>query len=252
LPAPVLAPDVRALLDPDPDPTRRGRPAPPSAVAAGAAAAFATLSRLRGRRSLHPSGIVLAGTLRVPAGGRVPLPAAWQDLDGGPAIVRASRSLGLPESLPDVLGLAVRAGGQDLLVTTSRRGPGVQHLFLPARCFLGPTFSSVLPFQVAGRTLLVTATLRAPGPHRGAPTLGELARLAGGGLTLDLRLTSFVGRTAPLGTIALEVVLADADARAVRFDPWRAGAGLVPTGVGQDLRRPAYAASRRGTPAGSR
>lgn len=101
----------------------------------------------------------------------------------------------------------------------------------------------------AGRTLLVTATLRAPGPHRSAPTLGELARLAAGGLTLDLRLTSFAGRPAALATIPLDAVLPDGDAAAVRFDPWRAGGGLVPAGSLQDLRRPVYVASRRGTPA---
>jgi len=243
----MASPDVRVLLDPDPASPPRPAPAVLSGLAAGA---FRALSRVRGRRGLHPSGVVLGGTLAVPPSAATP--AAWRSLDGAPVVVRASRGAGLPEALPDALGVALRVGAQDLLLlSAAAAAPLLQHVLVPARRFLGAPLSSIAPYRVGDRTLLVTGRLAAPGPHRGAPTIGELARLAGGGLTLHLNLTTLAGHSSPLGTVVLEAVLPDREARDIRFNPWRSGAGLVPVGLLHDVRGPAYAGSRDGAPAGS-
>jgi hypothetical protein len=85
----------------------------------GFAAVFRGLKALRPVRPIHPRGISLVGELILTgAAGRaaVGLPAAsgvaWLD-DAGTRQVRGrfSRSVGLPESLPDILGLALRTSG---------------------------------------------------------------------------------------------------------------------------------------------
>ena len=86
--------------------------------------AFRTAARLRGARAFHPRGRAYTAQVRIDAD-RAP--------DGFPtgvreAIVRFSRGVGLPDAVPDILGIAVRlvdAAGprvhQDLLMATSGR-----------------------------------------------------------------------------------------------------------------------------------
>src|SRR4051812_7231755 len=99
--------------------------ASPLVTAAGAP--FAALARLRGAKSLHPKGLVYAATLRI-AGDDVAPAAAPLLREPGEhaAVVRFSRSLGLPDALPDLFGIAVRLPDalgpgrhQDFLTVTS-------------------------------------------------------------------------------------------------------------------------------------
>ncbi|MFN2588784.1 MAG: hypothetical protein ABR613_11805, partial [Actinomycetota bacterium] len=72
-------------------------------------------------------------------------------------IVRFSRGAGVPEPLPDVLGLAIKiplrqaeAGEQDLLLASSGSAALTRNMLLPARSFLSCTYTSVLPYRVGG------------------------------------------------------------------------------------------------------
>jgi hypothetical protein len=118
-----------------------------AAVAAGpvVAAGFYTLAALRNRRSLHPMGIGYQGWLRVPnersARPGVPL---FQAGATHPALLRFSRGAGLPELLPDALGVAIKlpdAHGpgvdQDLLLTSSSDRPLLRRLLFPATSLCG-------------------------------------------------------------------------------------------------------------------
>jgi hypothetical protein len=81
----------------------------PGPVAVAAGALFGGLSRLRGRRIFHPHGVGYSGTLTIdrPAPGYAGVPLL-QRAGEHAVITRFSRAVGLPEPLPDALGLALR------------------------------------------------------------------------------------------------------------------------------------------------
>jgi hypothetical protein len=96
------------------------------------------LARLRRGRALHPVGVGYHARLEITpgarrwAGARLLVPGARYD-----AVVRFSRGAGLPEPLPDALGVAVRlpdaygpGRAQDFLVTSSATGELVFELRL--------------------------------------------------------------------------------------------------------------------------
>ena len=109
-----------------------------AAAAAGpvVAAGFYALAALGNRRSLHPTGIGYQGWLEVsnerPARTGVPL---FQAGATHPAVLRFSRGAGLPEPLPDALGVAIKLPDvygpgvdQDLLLTSSTDRPLIPRL----------------------------------------------------------------------------------------------------------------------------
>ncbi len=221
------------------------RPPVPRWAAVAVGAAFGALSLLRGRRSLHPRGLAFAAVLRVPDDPR--LPRAWRDLDAQPAVLRCSRAAGLPEPWPDVLGVALRVGEQDLLLSSTWSGPLLRRVLRPARDYLAPTFSSILAYEFAGRRGVLTGRFRSV-PRARASTRRRLAEVAPGRSRLELRAHVARGRALPLGVVELGAPL-DADASdRLRFHPWRTGGGLVPVGFLHRLRDPAYSASRAGAP----
>lgn len=80
------------------------------------------------------------------------------------AIVRFSRSVGLPRPLPDLLGLSLRVPDvygpgrhQDLLLVTSADLPLVHHIFLPADDVQKRPYTSSLPYRAGADTFLVGA-----------------------------------------------------------------------------------------------
>ena len=98
------------------------------------ARAFGLAAAVRFPRPLHPSGVTRAGEARLTGRGRL--------LAGGPTcrvVARFSRGAGLPEPLPDVLGLAVRfvdafGPGRHHDVLLSSGGPGrLAWVLAPAR-----------------------------------------------------------------------------------------------------------------------
>ena len=211
-------------------------------MAAPTAAFFGSFSRLRGKRAMHPVGVVRTAVLAVPDDER--LPRAWRALDGAPGVVRLSKSIGTPRGLPDVLGIAARFGEQDLLLASSFAPAVLQHLLVPATRFDRRTFSALLPHRVGTAVAVVQAAVGERLPPSGDPlTAIEQAPT----LRIELSTVGLLGGRRPLGTIDVGAVLTSDAAAAVRFDPWRCGAGLVPAGPFQRWRAPAYAASRRAT-----
>jgi len=200
---------------------------------------FAALSASRGSRIFHPQGIAYRAVVRVDEGG--PLPAGEHD-----AVARLSRGLGLVRGWPEFLGLALRMGGQDLLLASSAPSPLVRMVPLPARSFFGTTLSSLLPFDADGRVVLVGALVH------GTPTgdddqLDEVANTTGP-VTADLLVAELGKPWRRFGGLELGERLSDEEAQRLRFDPWNCAGGLVPHGWINRLRRPAYRGSRRGKP----
>ena len=79
-----------------------------AAAAPAAAAGFYALAALRRRRSLHPSGIGYQGQLVVGDGPDRPGVPLLRPGAAYPALLRFSRGAGLPEPLPDALGVAIK------------------------------------------------------------------------------------------------------------------------------------------------
>src|SRR3712207_3247297 len=194
-----------ARRDPPLSSAERTAPSPelPRWLREPTAAFWARLSALRGRRIFHPSGVAYEAELVV-EGAPEPTGAPLFDVPGRHrAIVRASRGAGLPEPLPDTLGLGIRvcdAHGprrhQDFLINVSVDLPVLHHLIMPALDgFFGQSYSSVLPYRIGGRLVLVGARPAPARRLRGRSDMEELEELAAGGeAAWDLALAAPGGR----------------------------------------------------------
>ena len=237
----------------------RVAPAPrlPGFVREPTAAVWGALSAIRGKRIFHPDGVAYEAELHVEHDG----PQTGAPLFDVPgrhkAVVRASRGAGLPEGLPDTLGLGVRicdAHGpgrhQDFLINVSADLPVLHHLILPAwDGFFGQSYSSVLPYRIGGQLQLVGAVPAAAERRRGRGALPELEELAAlGEAAWDLVLAPPAGRWGPpVGRLRLTARLSDRVAEGLRFNPWHTGGGIRPAGPLQGIRGAAYRGSQRGS-----
>lgn len=218
---------------------------------------WGTLSAARGRRIFHPRGVAFEAELAM-SGRSAPLGAPLFDEPGSHrALVRLSRGAGLPDALPDTLGLAVRVCDvhgpgrhQDLLMNTSADVPVGHHLILPApRGWFRQSYSSVLPYRIGTAVRLIGAVPATPPPARGAPpgSLGELeAALARGPVAFTLSLAPLGGRWTPAGRLTLGERRPADVAEDIRFNPWHTGGGIRPAGPLQGSRLAAYRGSQRG------
>jgi hypothetical protein len=204
-------------------------------------------SRVRGERVIHAEGTTLTGRLLVPGGAG--LGAVLLDEPGEHrALVRLSRSAGLPARLPDVMGVAVRVldaygpgAHQDLLLDSTWPLPGVKHWPLPRREVLGGLWTTLNDLDVGG-----TRRLLALLPDPSAPRVRAPADLAGAADGLRLRLAVAQGHRGWREVAQLELGRVAPDGRQVRFSPFVTGGGIAPAGWPQALRRRAYRASRVG------
>ena len=193
------------------------------------ASALALGTAVRGARVFHPRGQASSGTVVTDGGGgwgaRLLDEAGRHDV-----VVRVSRGAGLPEPLPDVVGLAVRlpglgrgGGALDLLVNTSGGPPGLRHLFLPAP--LGRTYSSVLPYRTgSGRTVML-----------GARSDGDGWELLAAPLT---------GGWTRWGRLTLGAALPDAESEELRFRPTVGADDLQPVALFRAVRDLSYRLSQ--------
>jgi hypothetical protein len=216
--------------------------------------ALAGLAALRRGKAVHPHGAVYRADLAVERqDGELGQTKLFGSTTTRRALVRFSRSLGLPRPLPDLLGMSVRvldlygAGlHQDFLMVTSVDAPVVHHLFVPAGDVQQRPYSSSLPYRAGSRTFLVGAVPRADSPSYDDGN--ELERLAAaaatGELAFDLAVAGVWGRFRPVAELRVGDPL-PSEADALRFNPWNSGGGLELTGVLNRLRDIAYPLSQR-------
>jgi hypothetical protein len=231
-----------------------------AAVAAPAAAAgFYALAMLRRRRSLHPTGVGYQGELLVDNDGRPGVPL-FRPGAAHSALLRFSRGAGLPEPLPDALGVAVKlpdahgpGADQDLLLTSSTSRPLLRRLLFPARSFLRRAFSTALPYDLDGERVVLllvpTPTRRGRSPGgvaHGGGALAELRAAAADGLGFEFRIAGTFGPSQRLATLTVGQPLSVEQTEALRFNPWTTGPGIHPSGWLNLLRDAAYRASQRG------
>jgi hypothetical protein len=208
---------------------------------------FRTLSRLRRKRGFHPFGVGFAARLTPVGDGEFGAPVLEREAE---VEVRLSRSLGLPEWLPEPYGLALRipdAYGsgkhQDFLLVTSAAPPVGRHALLPARGFCDLPYSTLLPYRVRGEKVVIGARGLASGP---GPKLGDLRARERGGLEFELALAGLTGEWRPVARLELGERLPPEHTEQLHFDPTNTGGGLELVGLLNKLRGPAYAASQEG------
>jgi hypothetical protein len=221
-------------------------------------------SLIRRARLFHPDGDVYRAEVR-PLVAEGPAVEIAQRL-AGPALVRLSggwwRWRRHRDALPDVLGMAVRFCASEEM--TARAAPGDQDLLLAtfrhlwslpvalfttnARDFLANPYYAVLPFEVPGlgRTKWRIAPPRTTAS--GGDRRERLERAVASGLAV-LRLEARPLRRSAGWTAVAEVTLRErvlVDQEELRFNPFRTGRGLVPSGLVQAARAATYMASQVG------
>ena len=238
------------------------------AVGYAAGAPFALVAALRGGKAGHPHGAVHAATIEITGSAAAP-PAATllREPAEHRALVRFSRSLGLPRPLPDLIGMSIRLPDvhgpgrhQDFMLVTSADLPVVHHGFLPAADVWQRPYTSSLPYR-AGDDLFIVGALPDPdGPRpEGEHELDRLAKAAAtGDLRFSLAVAAPMGRFRPVGEIRIGSRL-PAELDAIQMNPFNTGGGLQPAGFLNRLRDYAYPLSQAGwrrrqagTPAASR
>jgi hypothetical protein len=216
--------------------------------------ALAGIARLRGGKAVHPHGVTYGARLHIDGNAAAPAASDLLSTAGERhAIVRFSRSLGLPRPLPDLLGMSIRVPGaygdghhQDFLLVTSADAPILHHIFLPARDVQQRPYSSSLPYRAADRTFLIgTRPLSGSPRPGGGDEFERLARAAEtGALRFELVIAAKLGRFARVGLLEITERLDDTF-DALRFSPFNTGGGLEPVGVLNRLRDYAYPLSQR-------
>lgn len=227
--------------------------------------ALAVVAALRRSKPVHPAGAAYEARLRVAGAAAAPRAATLLSTPGEHrAVVRFSRSLGLPRSIADLLGISIRivdAYGpgrhQDFLVVTSADIPALHRIFLPARDVQQRPYTSSLPYRAGGELFLVGVLPRPDSPRpAGRDELDRIRRAAAtGNLRFDLATAAPGHRFSAVAELHIgEPLKADGDA--MRFNPFNSGGGLRPAGFVNAMRRYAYplsqAAWRRARPGATR
>jgi hypothetical protein len=212
-------------------------------------ALLAVGAALRRGKVVHPHGLVFEARLIVPGARAAPTAA---ELLSRPAehaaLVRFSRSLGVPRPLPDLLGMSIRVldayghgAHQDFLLVTSADVPVVHHVFLPARDVQQRPYTSSLPFRAGRERFIVGALPCEASPRPGGSDELDRARAAAatGRLRFELAVAPPRGRFAAVAELRIGAQ-APGQLDAMRFEPWKGGGGMEPVGVLNGMRRYAY------------
>ena len=211
-------------------------PAPlTTAGRAVAGTVFGTLARLTGDRPIHPDGAAYTAELIVetPRLRRAKLfarPGRHQ------AVVRLSRGFGLPRPLPDLMSMAIKVPDaygpgrpQDLLLTAAGERPVLRHLFDWGGTHADRAYSTVLPFSVGGRTMLL-----------GAQPCDDDAR------SFAIRAATPLGPWHTIARLELHDRLGAHEEDELAFNSDTTGGGIRPVGLVNRVRAAAYDAAAAG------
>ena len=222
------------------------------------AALFGSLSAVRRKRVFHPDGVAYRGTLTfLPTEMLDPLIAFAGGVTSD-AIVRFSRGVGLPQNLPDVLGVAVKLPGLggpgrdvDFLMVTSGEGAIMQNVLLPAWGYFRNDYSTVLPYRSPDGTehVLLGARPDADLAGRADQTFQDVAdAVAAAHVRFDVTTARVGAKWKKTGSLVVNAKLDQETAASLRFTPWNAHPRLVPAGPFNTWRKSAYEKSQAARP----
>jgi len=215
------------------------------------AALFRAIKVVRPNRPNHPEGVHLVGTLERDG---LPLRASgipWMDIAGSNRVeARISRSLGMPGSFPDIIGLAVRITEQDkrsdvLLASTGATGLG-RFILRLRRDAASAIFTTMMPYESeAGPVLIAARTIEGP-PQLPAEPRAFRSYLGQHPWILELHHASPLGPWTRFGRLTLTLADIHGNDTAARFDPVLNPLPTAGTyGWTKRLREPSYAVARR-------
>lgn len=214
--------------------------------------AFGLASFLRRARVFHPHGRSFRARVHCQGETRLAGTVFGQEAshDG---VVRLSRGAGLPEPLPDVLGLALRLdladGPQDLLLVSSAPAPLARHAILPARDYGDVFSSSITPFRVGAATVLLGARPVWNGRPEPLERLRDVsAAVAGRRLEFTLLVATTSGPWTAVADVELTGPVPATRGEHLRYTPFHDAGGVEPVGAVNALRRRAYADSQAARP----
>lgn len=214
---------------------------------------FSLLRRIRHPRPIHSRGLVLTGQATwIPDA--APSGIAWIDgVREKPLEVtaRLSRGVGLPDKLPDVLGLALRfhtdeGRPADVLLASTGIGFPSRFVLVPRRAATGATFGSLLPYRSPRGPVLICAR-SVPSRLLPADLEGLQRSLQEQPWQVRLYHASPTEKWHPFADVLLRPA-AEADSAELRFDP--VGHSLPGSTTYPWVRRvraPSYLAAQRGT-----
>lgn len=224
-------------------------------TAAGRAVAgtlFGGLARVLGTRPLHPAGVAFEAEWVVDEprvrGARVLARRGRRR-----AYVRFSRGFGLPEPVPELMSMAIKlpdaygpGRDQDLLLAATGERPVLRHVFAWGGNHLDRTYSSVLPFRVGDRTMVLGAAPRPPARRRPGDLPELEAAAAAGELAFDVRVATPSGSWHTVARLEVGRQLREEEESALAFNSSNAGGGIEPVGFVNRVRDAAYVAAAHG------
>ena len=208
-------------------------------------------SALRGRRFLHPAGVLAEGVIErvAPAGYGLSIPSA-------DAIARVSKAGGMLGPLPDFIRMALRvvppqavASPWDILLVSAGSGALARAVALrPIASWKGQTLTSLMPFRYGERNWWLRARIMTDIDGLGLSLDSVRNGIQCGGIDVAIDQACGWGDFAPLARLTLSTVIDPGHGDDVSFDPVinsAPGLTLYP-GWLADLRSRAYHRSREG------
>lgn len=202
--------------------------------------AFGAVALLRRSKPLHPKGLLRPGVLEVTESEGTTGVPLLDTPDRHPCLVRTSRAIGLPLSLPDIHGLAVRLELEgktaDLLLAGTRSGWWGRHVLVPRRAAGRGPLTTLIPARSPHGPLLLGLF-----PDRGVDELDPRG--------FSLQISRPGGPWTTCGHLTILAHRPEGADPPLRFDP-------VTHPIPQldhyrsvrYLRQPSYALARRGWP----
>ncbi len=206
-------------------------------------------SAVRHRRVFHPDGVLAEGRIERLAPLGVGLPMESADILG-----RVSKAVGVPGSLPDLIGLAwrmppraVAATPWDVLAVSAGSGLLTRFALRPTLSWTGTTLTTLMPLHRDDGWWWLKAEMTTQ--IGGGLSLDAVREAIGGdGVVFDVQQAHGTDSFEPLAALTFTTVIPTDEDHDVSFDPTRhttPGVELGPQWL-TGLRGQAYLRSRRG------
>jgi hypothetical protein len=201
-------------------------------------------SAIRHRRLFHPVGVLASGRLERVAPPDVGLPMASCDVVG-----RVSKAVGMPDAIPDFVGLAWRMPPQfrsgkpwDVLLASTMG----RLILRPVTSWSNVTVSSLMPMRYKGGVYWVRARLTTSISEPGVALDTIRNQIDSGGIEFDIEQAAGTEQFVPLAHLTLSHL--DPSSDDIAFDPTvhsDPAVQLAPHWL-SEFRRSAYRRSREG------
>jgi hypothetical protein len=206
-------------------------------------------SAVRHRRVFHPLGVLAEGRID-----RVAPPGVGLPVESADILARVSKAVGVPGSLPDLIGLAWRMPPRatattpwDVLAVSAGSGLLTRFALRPTLSWTGTTLTTLMPLHRDDGWWWLKAEMTTE--LGGGLSLAAVSEaIDGGGVEFDVRQAHGTGPFEPLALLTLSRAIPTDEDHDVSFDPTRnttPGVELGPRWL-TDLRERAYFRSRRG------